>query len=370
MKKNICYVVCWDKIKEKTWSGTAWNLFKALSSKIDMVTVDVSCVKPTLYRRLKNYFGSKYKPELDLGLLGKQKKNVNKKISEKSCVFQFTEYVCDTLFRSTYIYIDMNLDYLVFLAKKAPDVFAKSSYSYDQLPKISARASQQNLYFKECSGIFTMGRWVADDLVNRLGIPKEKVHCVGGGISLDKQNVKPKNKTGNKILFIGRDFIRKGGVETYEAFKLLKNKIKNVELYVAGPKVNPYPSSEVDGYHFIGDCDRSKIIDLLNTCDIFCMPSFYEAYGLVFIEALAFGLPCIGRNCFEMPYFIEEGKTGLLLYNNDINEYVDKMFNLLNNSEIKDNVKGLKDFYFEHYSWNNVAQKIIKTIQRDETHKK
>ena len=47
-------------------------------------------------------------------------------------------------------------------------------------------------------------------------------------------------------------------------------------------------------------------------CDVFCMPSYFEAYGLVFVEALTFGLPCIGRNCYEMPYFIEEGKTGLL----------------------------------------------------------
>ena len=48
-------------------------------------------------------------------------------------------------------------------------------------------------------------------------------------------------------------------------------------------------------------------------CDVFCMPSYFEAYGLVFVEALTFGLPCIGRNCYEMPYFIEDGKTGLLL---------------------------------------------------------
>ena len=38
------------------------------------------------------------------------------------------------------------------------------------------------------------------------------------------------------------------------------------------------------------------------------MPSYFEAYGLVFIEALTYGLPCIGRNAFEMPNFIQDSE--------------------------------------------------------------
>ena len=50
-----------------------------------------------------------------------------------------------------------------------------------------------------------------------------------------------------------------------------------------------------------------------NLCDFFVMPSRFEAYGLVFPEALIFGLPCIGKNICAVPEFIQDGENGKVL---------------------------------------------------------
>ena len=50
------------------------------------------------------------------------------------------------------------------------------------------------------------------------------------------------------------------------------------------------------------------------------MPSYFEAYGLVFAEALTYGLPCIGRDKFAMSEFIEDGCTGRLISGEDAEE--------------------------------------------------
>lgn len=56
-----------------------------------------------------------------------------------------------------------------------------------------------------------MGRWLKDYIVNEMSIPENKISAVGGGINIDKTKIDYSKKTGNKILFVGRDFLRKGG---------------------------------------------------------------------------------------------------------------------------------------------------------------
>lgn len=161
---------------------------------------------------------------------------------------------------------------------------------------------------------------------------------------------------------MGRDYIRKGGPLVYDAFLELKKTMPEAELYFAGPPTDPFPDNTTDGYHYMGDCDRTTLAGLFNKCDIFVMPSYFEAYGLVFIEALTFGLPCIGRNAYEMPYFIEDGVTGLLIDKDDVDNLAAQMKNLLGNETIKQNVRNKRDWYIEEYSWDTVADRIIKAI--------
>ena len=98
-------------------------------------------------------------------------------------------------------------------------------------------------------------------------------------------------------------------------------------------------------------------------CDVFCMPSYFEAYGLVFVEALTFGLPCIGRNCYEMPYFINDGKTGLLLENDDPHELASLMQQILDNDTFSQNVVSNRPNYIQEYSWSTVAERISSIIK-------
>lgn len=121
----------------------------------------------------------------------------------------------------------------------------------------------------------------------------------------------------------------------------------------------------VSGIEFLGCISTEELVKYYNLCDIFVMPSYFEAYGIVFAEALIYGLPCIGRNAFAMKEFIKDGKNGYLI-NEDNDEYLaDKMLQLLNNDEIKEYVKSKRQQYIKEYSWNSVAEKIIKVMKND-----
>ena len=249
-----------------------------------------------------------------------------------------------------------------------PDVYAVSAYQNSDPRIFEKRAKEQDEYIRNCSGLFTMGHWLKDWLVAQ-GFSASRIHAVGGGINVDSSLINPQQKSHNKILFIGKDFKRKGGYITYEAFKLLRKQGEKVELYVIGPKQDPI-DNPIEGYHFVGQIPFNEEAKYYNMCDVFCMPSYFEAYGLVFIEALTFGLPCIGRNCYEMPYFIKDGNlpehtndaTGLLLNNEDPQELASLMLRILHDDSFSHNVLARRNEYIHEYSWNTVAERIARVI--------
>jgi len=92
------------------------------------------------------------------------------------------------------------------------------------------------------------------------------------------------------------------------------------------------------------------------------MPSKFEAYGLVFIEALVYGLPCIGRDAYEMPYFIKENETGYLLREESPQTLAGLMEKALANEKMKENVRSKREYYIKEYSWETVAKRIAAVV--------
>lgn len=348
--EKLSFLVGWGRKKEKSWSGTNYSIYKALKEFYHVNDIDVSI--PLMIRglfrllRIDGFTSSFY---MDSYIKRKVKNTEGK-------VFQFSELCLNDRNTKTFIYQDLSVSYIKYMYLNLPEIIAYSGFNFVREKIINKRLVQQNEYYRTCSAIFTMGHWLKDFLCSD-GIPADKIFAVGGGYNCDVTSIAPVKKSHTKILFIGRDFKRKGGFITYEAFKMLRDRGEEVELYVVGPKQDPI-KKHCNGYFFLGEKSQAECETLYNKCDIFCMPSYFEAYGLVFAEALVFGLPCIGRDCYEMPYFIEDGKNGYLLKNDSASELADKIFDLLHNKTIYDYVIDHREFYIREYSWNSVAKRM------------
>jgi phosphatidyl-myo-inositol dimannoside synthase len=72
--------------------------------------------------------------------------------------------------------------------------------------------------------------------------------------------------------------------------------------------------SEAQGrIHFLTDLARKEVAACYAAADIFALPSTGEGFGLVFLEAMAFGKPVIGANVGGIPDVVENGRGGLLI---------------------------------------------------------
>ena len=134
-------------------------------------------------------------------------------------------------------------------------------------------------------------------------------------------------------------------------------------MYLVGPQSKEDCGELGEGIIFVGRKSYNELIYYYNLCDYFVMPSQFEAYGIVFGEALIFGLPCIGKNCFAMPEFIDDGENGFLIDKNDKYELANKMLALYKNETIINNVRLKQSEYIKKYSWQATAERIYNVLE-------
>lgn len=77
-----------------------------------------------------------------------------------------------------------------------------------------------------------------------------------------------------------------------------------------------------DAVRFRGNVSDQKLEELFAEAHVFVMPSRNEGFGIVFLEAMAAGLPCIGANHGGTPEVIEHGESGFLIEHGDVDQLV------------------------------------------------
>lgn len=253
--------------------------------------------------------------------------------------------------KSPILYVTYN-DYTMALAKKylpwTP--FSKEADKWIEL--------ERNLY-RNAKMIFTTSENTRESLIKDYGIESEKTISVGYPLTLEKIPDFPKTYDGKTILFIGMDFERKGGYVLLEAFKKVKNEIPDAKLIIIGPNKGIFKINEL-GVEMLGCVKDRKIIEeQYKQASIFVMPSLCEPFGLVFLEAMAYKLPCIGTTVDAMPEIIQDGITGFLVPPGDACSLAEKMVTLLNEPEILAQMgnAGYRRVK-ENFSWDKVGEKL------------
>lgn len=85
-----------------------------------------------------------------------------------------------------------------------------------------------------------------------------------------------------------------------------------------------------DKVHFVGQKSHEEICQILAESDFFALASQYETFGVVFVEAMSFGLPVIGTRCGGPEMIINEN-NGLLVPNDDVEAMADALKYMMEN---------------------------------------
>lgn len=149
-------------------------------------------------------------------------------------------------------------------------------------------------FIRRCDLIWTNSHWTANTLIEQ-GADTHRIFIHPPAAAINDPGEIRRNWEKPTILFIGTQWKSKGGDLLLEAFNKLRRERQEAKLIVVGCD----PGIREDGVEITGflnkrnKVDRDRFETVLRGSTIFCMPSFWEATGIVYMEAALWGLPVV-----------------------------------------------------------------------------
>jgi glycosyltransferase involved in cell wall biosynthesis len=229
---------------------------------------------------------------------------------------------------------------------------------------LSASASEWWMRFeanvcRSATAVFTFSEFARASVVEDYGCSPDRVIAVGAGANQLTSSLADKDYSEPRVMFVGIDFTCKGGDVLLDAWPIVKKRVPNAELIIAGPKRKPLRRLP-DGVRWVGWVDRAGLARLYQSASVFAMPSLFDAWGHAFLEAMGYGLPCIGTTCCAMPEIIDDGVTGRLVPRNEPQLLADALTELLTDP-LKRAAMGRAAHanVLKEHLWSNVADRVM-----------
>jgi glycosyltransferase involved in cell wall biosynthesis len=295
----------WDQTTD-LWSNTPRSIIEALRALgHEVVLINHLLPRSTpllsIKRRLHQYlFGKVYHTNRDPRMSRARAAGLNRRIADlgpaDAVLFTFlpdaayvqTPYPVILIHDSTWI---STLDYY-----SPRSMFAKET--------IAGGIELDTLALQRCTTALFTSKWAADSAVRDYGIPSAKLHVAPLGAGLDPPpdrvevaaSIASRGRVPMKLLFVGQVWDRKGGDAAVAVCRSIESQGVPVELHVVGCEP---PAGAPSFIHRHSRLDKSvpaqkqMFYDLFRACDYFILPTRAEAFGIVFAEAAAFGLPVL-----------------------------------------------------------------------------
>lgn len=146
-----------------------------------------------------------------------------------------------------------------------------------------------------CDVVFAISRYTAADVVERLGVPAERVAVAYPGVDPRFGAEGDAEARGAPyVLAVATQEPRKNLGTLLDAFALLRRGRADIELVVAGPPGwGAVPSLEREGVVQLGYVDTDRLARLYRGAACLAYPSLFEGFGMPVVEAMRSGLPVV-----------------------------------------------------------------------------
>lgn len=377
---KIAMAAPYDIKNPRTWSGTPCSLYNGLcdikDNTIDTINLSEYHTDSLKKKNLFSHIDLKrtIKEKHPISKLGPSVMNpLNSKLLNNICkekdydvLIEFGGFQPGENLPPYYIYTDSSHDMVLDYYSLHGYLPYNNSYS---LKEMRAAAEYARPIFQNAAGVFCMSDYLAESMIKTSGVSREKVHTVYAGANwhcVDLPVVQKKNIDGKEIiniLLIGVDYIGKGADIAVEAMKILHKKYGDkFRLHLCGIREEIPNEDYIINHGFV---DKNKLIEILGGCDLFVLPSRFDCFGISFVEAMTFGLPCIGRKICAMPEIIDEGINGELIVDDDPEKLAALIEKICYDSERYNAYSSNAIEKAKKFTWKNVCSDIMKVIEAD-----
>ncbi len=196
-------------------------------------------------------------------------------------------------------------------------------------PKLLARASAIVVHSQFVSRV--LRGYLPEDL-------KDRVRVVPYAVSVSEDAEEQIASHSPRILYVGRDFFRKGFPTLVDALDILLTRIPDVQLGVVGQEYQHskrWAMRRCKGLPvtFFGGLSPDELHREIRKSDVVVLPSHTEAFGIVLLEAQALGVPVVGSDVGGIPETMDVGKSGLVTQAGDAEALASALEELLNDPE-------------------------------------
>lgn len=220
--------------------------------------------------------------------------------------------------------------------------------------------------YQQSNAIACVSHKVLECMQKKIDV-SSKAYVVYNGVDIEKfVPLKHENKK-VEIISIGNLIQLKGHDFTIRAIKqLIEEGNRNIHLRIVGrgnkekelkQLVNELKLEEY--VEFLGYLSYDNVLSLLQNSDIFVLPSYYEALGCVYLEAMSCGVPVIGCINNGIDEIIQNGVDGFLIEGKNVEGIVESIKKMIREKRYKEMGILARQHVEENYSWMNSASRLI-----------
>jgi glycosyltransferase involved in cell wall biosynthesis len=210
----------------------------------------------------------------------------------------------------------------------------------------------------------------------RKGINPSRIHLIPMGINLDAwvhtdgERFREKYRLEGKkiILFAGTKGYNKGAIHLLQAMEKIARAMKDCVLVSIGLATrewnihkNQLPQENLLDFGYVTEEEKR---DAFDACDLFVMPSRYDSFGIVYLEAWSRGKTVIGARVGAIPEVIKEGRDGLLVEFGNVDQLASSILSLLNSPDLcREMGERGREKVFKKLNWGKTLPLIEKVYE-------
>lgn len=321
---KIGFAARYDPRDKQTWSGTAYYTYQQLKKYGEVEIFQFPLPKLlqewlTMQKSInRRWFGKQTSVEF----LSAYARHFSRRLS-----VALKENPVDILFvsASSQMIAEVKTDIPIVYMTDATFQQLQGYYkSFSNLPGYNIRQGigLDKKAFQKAAHCMLASDWCKQSAIHDYGMADEKITVVPCGANLDHVpaagGITVSKHDNCRLLFLGVDWERKGGVIALEAFRLLKKEFASATMRIIGcvPPVEIMPEEGIEVIPFLDKNkaeEMQRLHQILLDTDFLILPTRAECAGIVFCEASAYGIPSISSNTGGVSTYVRDGINGYAL---------------------------------------------------------